>query len=468
MANDTNNSSSDKKELIHSPIISKPWFYLSIGSLLLAGLMSLAFIFGRAPFISKIFTDPMWVKRVLVVHVDLALIIFLYSFICGMFLLIPRNNTKLILQKPALYLAIIGTLILIFNLAIPNTTPVLNNYVPVLDHKLYLVGLLLFGISLIMVIANRYLFFNYSKYEELEFKILAKDAIPALQASAILFIVSIILFVISYFQTEKGLPTQTYYEFMMWGGGHILQFVNAAATVAVWLMLFKKITKRTALSYKFSAILFIIYVIPPLFSPLLIQDGTSSGTYYIGFSQYMRWGIFPIVSTIIIVLFYQLWKAGKEKLYEEKALQNPLFNGLIVSMTFMSLGFLIGASIRGLGPNTLTPAHYHSTLGSVTIAFMTATYVLMEVYGKPFPTVKVKKLAAKQPFVFGIGMLLFVIGFAYAGSHGLERKKFGTDQIIATNEAMIGLIIAGIGGLLAVTGGIMFLIAIWKSFKGAK
>ena len=46
------------------------WFLLAVGSLVLAGLLSLLLVVGRLPFLGWLFTDPLFFKRALVVHVD--------------------------------------------------------------------------------------------------------------------------------------------------------------------------------------------------------------------------------------------------------------------------------------------------------------------------------------------------------------------------------------------------------------
>lgn len=436
-------------------LLSKLWFSLSIGALLLAGFLSLSFIIGRAPVISEWITDPLWIKRVLIVHVNLALVIFIYAFFCGLFLLIPHKTTQFRLQYIGLFLAALATLTLIATIFIPTATPILSNYIPVLDHPLFIASLLLFAIGLIVTISNARLFANQKNWAENIPQIIPKIAIPALQSAALLLIISVITFVISWIYTDTNLVSFIYYERVIWGGGHILQFVNSAITVATWLIISDKLLGEAPMSYKHSSLLFVIFTIPVLFAPFLIVDGTSSVLYLFGFTSYMRWGIFPVVSIFMIVIIRKLIQAKIKNTLPEQPFKNPYFTGLVVSLTFMLIGFILGSLIRG--SNTLIPAHYHATLGGITVAFITITYFLLDAFGKPFPSAKVKKWAAYQPLIFGLGQLLFVFGFAYAGSYGLARKAFGVEQTIGSTEALVGLAVAGFGGLLAIVGGFIFL-----------
>jgi cytochrome c oxidase subunit 1 len=54
---------------------ARGWFLFAIGSLVLAGLLSLMLVVGRLPFLGWLFTDPLFFKRALVVHVDLAIVV---------------------------------------------------------------------------------------------------------------------------------------------------------------------------------------------------------------------------------------------------------------------------------------------------------------------------------------------------------------------------------------------------------
>ena len=63
---------------------AKRWCTLAVGSLVVAGLLSLAVVVGRLPVLSRIIDDPLFFKRCLVVHVDLALVVWFYAFLAGL------------------------------------------------------------------------------------------------------------------------------------------------------------------------------------------------------------------------------------------------------------------------------------------------------------------------------------------------------------------------------------------------
>ena len=47
-------------------------------------MLSLSVVIGRLPLISALIGDPMFFKRCLVVHVNLALVVWFYAFLCGL------------------------------------------------------------------------------------------------------------------------------------------------------------------------------------------------------------------------------------------------------------------------------------------------------------------------------------------------------------------------------------------------
>jgi heme/copper-type cytochrome/quinol oxidase subunit 1 len=125
---------------------------------------------------------------------------------------------------------------------------------------------------------------------------------------------------------------------------------------------------------------------------------------------------------------------------------------------------LIGALIRG--SNTIVPGHYHASIGAVTAAFMAATWLLLEPLGLPLPAgARLRRLVAVQPALFGGGQLIFAVGFALAGAHGTARKVYGAEQAARTLPQSAGLVVMGIGGLVAVAGGLLYLGLVLRAWR---
>jgi len=68
-----------------------------------------------------------------------------------------------------------------------------------------------------------------------------------------------------------------------------------------------------------------------------------------------------------------------------------------------------------------------------------------------------------QPIIYGIGQTLHVLGLAWSGGHGVQRKTAGAAQGLEGVQQMAGMGLMGLGGLIAIIGGILFLIIAFKS-----
>jgi hypothetical protein len=206
---------------------------------------------------------------------------------------------------------------------------------------------------------------------------------------------------------------------------------------------------------------------PWIFAPFLAMEGTSSGAYRTGFTDLMRWSIFPVVSIFLYFCIRELVRQRREGNLDFSSLADPRISGFLVSAALTVLGFGLGAAIRG--SNTMVPAHSHASIGGVTAAMMTQSYLMLKAFGLAPTTPKLKRAAAWQPVVYGVGQMVFAIGFALAGAYGMSRKVYGAEQATRGLGESIGLGVMGIGGFIAVAGGILFLVvvaAVWQ--RGAE
>jgi heme/copper-type cytochrome/quinol oxidase subunit 1 len=145
------------------------------------------------------------------------------------------------------------------------------------------------------------------------------------------------------------------------------------------------------------------------------------------------------------------------------SIADPRISGFFVSALLTLLGVALGAGIRG--SNTMIPAHYHASIGGITAAFMTVTYLMLPAFGFSISSRRLRRVAAWQPAVYGIGQMIFASGFALAGIYGMSRKVYGAEQAGRGLGESIGLGVMGVGGLIAVVGGLLFLgivAAVWR------
>jgi hypothetical protein len=191
-------------------------------------------------------------------------------------------------------------------------------------------------------------------------------------------------------------------------------------------------------------------VLPQLAIPPLALGGTTATQYFSMATHLMRWTIFPVVLVVLAASARHVWRlrAGLDW-------QDYRATGLAGSAALTVLGFILGALIRG--SSTLVPGHYHCAIGAVTIALMTAAYDFCRDVAPARAAPAAPRRARLQLLLFGGGQAVFGLGFALAGVYGLGRKQYGAEQHVRSLGEYLGLSVMGLGGLIAVAGGIFFL-----------
>lgn len=439
---------------------SRSWLKLGMISLLFAGTFSVVIVVARTPFIADLIADPLFARKSLVLHVVMALIVWFYAFLAVIYLALNRPPGSFRIMtgvKPG----IIGLFLMIAALFLPGAEPVLANYIPVLDHPVFLGGLLFFFVGLLCTFSLNPSAPFPRPMERSSFFV--DSAAVSIRFAGAVLLIALFTLLASWALTPRGGDVTSFYELVMWGGGHILQFANVLGMLTVWLVLVYKLTGEDAISRRTHLTLLWVLTLPVIASPLLLMQGTTSTLYYQGFTGMMRWFIFPAVTIYILIAIRAVWQAWRGGRIQGGLLRNLHFTGLATSILLTVIGFIIGAMIRG--GSTLIPAHYHASLGGVTVAYMTMIFILMPHFGYSLKRWIDNGWAGWQPLLFGGGQAIFAVGFAYAGIQGTGRKLFGSDQSIDTLEAMFGLGLMSLGSLLAIAGGLLFIYMIAVSFN---
>ena len=135
---------------------------------------------------------------------------------------------------------------------------------------------------------------------------------------------------------------------------------------------------------------------------------------------------------------------------------------LVASMILFAAGGVIGIFISG--NNVKVPAHYHGCIVGVTLALMGLVYLLLPKLGYGTPQ---GRLARWQPIIYGSGQLMHIIGLVWSGGYGVQRKVAGAEQVLHSKAEIAGMGLMGLGGLIAIIGGLMFVVVVWKSLRGS-
>jgi len=420
--------------------LSARWFALAVGVLTLSGMLAIALVVGRVPpfdgWLGQVL-DAGFFRRCLVVHVDLALVVWFHAFAAALIALVARAR-RLRMVGTGLAVAQAGVLSMVASAFFEGAEPILANYVPVLDHPLFLGGLGLFGAGLVMVCLAVDPRRRAPGLPE-SVAVAARFAAGALLIAAATFATSVI-------GTPAGLPAESYYELLVWGGGHVLQVASYITLIAAWLWMLEKPLGRSFMSPRQTAAALGALLAPWIIAPALPLFGTATTVSRVGFTRLMQWAIFPVVCVVLYAAGRALWARRRELEASPAVVAFACAAGLALT------GFVLGALITT--SNTVIPGHYHAAIGAVTVTCMGLSYGLLERYGRPLATARRRWLAARQPALFGVGQFVFAVGFAMAG---MPRKTYGAEQHARDLIETLGLWVMGVGGLGAVAGGLLFL-----------
>jgi heme/copper-type cytochrome/quinol oxidase subunit 1 len=421
----------------------KCWLFLAISSLAAAGLYSLPPVILRGSFFADKFDVEHIFATALVVHVDLSVVVWFLSIAGALwsFLASPAYHK---LNKTSFVLAAIGTFLLTISPFIGDSNPLKNNYIPVLQNPTFFIGLSLFATGIIFKIALTLAMFKRIKESPLNLGVYICALITAIAA---------ICFYIAHSKTN--IPTDNdflhYYEAIFWGGGHVLQYTFTACMLVIWLWMARICGIKQLLPNKVIISLLILNLIIVIPSPLFYL---SDNTYHL-FTQQMRHGggISALFIGGAIIFGSLLSKMDKQTPHAIKA-------SLILSIILFGYGGVLGYMISGT--NVTIPAHYHGSIVAVTLSFIGFCYYMIPKLGYN----KIEgKLAASQPYVYGIGQILHITGLAWMGGYGALRKSAASSHEI-TNIFPKLMFFAG--GSMAILGGLLFIIVVFRFVTNSK
>jgi heme/copper-type cytochrome/quinol oxidase subunit 1 len=203
--------------------------------------------------------------------------------------------------------------------------------------------------------------------------------------------------------------------------------------------------------------MFILGVAPVLLTPVIYaRYETNTSDNMEMFVTMMKAGGGLAAVPIGLAVMHALWKRG----LPDRA-KRPMFAHLLCSLVLFAVGGGISFLIKD--SNTIITAHYHGTGGAVSLAFMGVSLILLPKLGFREPDYK---LSHWMPYVYGVGQLLHIIGLLWSGGYGVQRKVAGAAQELHSFSQIAGMGLMGIGGLIAVVGGLMFLVVVFRAMKG--
>lgn len=438
-----------------SAALARRWLGLGLAALLGSGVFSILLVLARTPGINRWLPAGDFFRTALVVHVDLSVLVWFVSMAGLLWSLNLRPGPSLggrLLGRWAWFLCCLGALGMGLAPFVGSGEAIMANYIPMLDGWPFQWALGLFGLGTAALVVQ-------ALWRAMPVG-LAVDGTGALRfglhASVVATAVALLAFAWSLAVVPLGLPAKTYYEILFWGGGHALQFTWTLLMLVAWLVLVQACGGRVPLSPRMVLLLFLVALLSVFVTPLAyLMHEVSTVEHRQMHTWAMRLGgglaIFPLVLAVVLALL-PLRRLG--------AGQGPLRAALLASMVLFSAGGLIGMTIAG--SNVKIPAHYHGSIVGVTLALMGLVYHLLPQLG--YGAVR-GRLALAQPWLYGGGQLMHIIGLMWSGGYGVQRKVAGSEQVLRSASEVAGMAVMGLGGLLAIGGGLLFAVVVLRAMR---
>ena len=273
------------------------------------------------------------------------------------------------------------------------------------------------------------------------------------------------------------------YRLLFWGLGHGAQQINLAAMVGIWYALASLTVGAKPINEglsRFAFLLYILFINMGAMHHILVDPGLGGWVRSVNASYFIYAAVlgsmihaFTIPASIEVAQRKKGFTAGLFGWLKNAPWKEPGFSSLVLSMAmFGILGGISGVIMGGpqlnmLAHNTLTvPAHFHMTVvAGTTLAFMGLTYYVVPLVFRR--ELFLAPLAKIQPWLYGAGMLIFGLGMGFAGHlGGLPRRHFDIEfdgaplanDVFQTGSIDLYLALMGIGALLAVVGGALYII----------
>ncbi len=262
-------------------------------------------------------------------------------------------------------------------------------------------------------------------------------------------------------ETTRWVPTtfdegQEHFIWHEWGtgarvrekqiGGHVISHNFRDGMLAAWLLMLG--TGLPTVLRRLLLVSLIVFVIPTIFVPILyLMPGPASLDTVLRITWF---GV--VVPTGIAWAIVGLMVARTRRV-------TLILIPLVVSLLLYSVGVL--AAILGLEGDTRVTAHYHGTVGAVTVAFMGLSYHMLPGLGV---RLRLPKSAAFQPLLYGLGLFLLIAALFWASNYGGQRKAFEAFAKVPGVFGPTGLF--GLGAALAMAGGAAYVLSLGVSVAG--
>jgi cytochrome c oxidase subunit I len=430
------------------------WAALPLVALAIAGFLALLIAVLRVPGAESVlpWSSQSFFEKGLVAHVTFAFVIWYMGVHGALTVLVtaqtlgPENGELtgpgILIGRTGLYGAAMSLVLLLIPVLGDLGEPSPNNYIPVLVHPIYYAGLTLLAVSLALPIL-RLLAILRSR----------KDVEPltlGVASAGVIYLIALACVLIAWLVRPTNLELEALNDFVIWGGGHVLQFTNTVLMMCALYVLTRITLGETPVSGRLFSWMMLLMVAGSAVGPLFYLTYEAGDPAQRMMFTNMYWYVLPFPTTVVLLgvvaLLVRRWRDIRAAA--------PEVTAMVVSIVLFGFGGIIGFFESSV--DTRTPGHYHAALIAVTLVFMALYFTLfLPLLGM---RTERRKLRTWMYCLLAGGQFLHSLALYVAGSMGVARKTAGAEQGLDSTEKIISLSVMGVGGLIAVIGGVIFIV----------
>ncbi len=457
---------------------------LAVVFLLIGGIGALLLALTRWQTVHLLPVD--WFYRILTLHGLNMLIFWILFFEVAILYFVSTTllKVKLASVKTAwvsLVMMFTGAVMVDVTIFAGKADVMMTSYLPLLAHPAFYLGIILMAVGTLIAVFNYFATLHKAKKERTY-----EGSVPLVvfgaTAAAIIAVVTLLHGAITIVPTFLhsmgwiGQPNPLWYRMTWWGLGHMSQQVNVCAMVSVWYFLGALTTGAKPLNEtvcRGAFLLYIFFINLASAHHLLVDPAISAGwkiwntsyAMYLAVLASMIHG-FTVPASVEVAMRHKGYVKGLFGWLTSAPWRNPGFSAFFLSLVIFGFGGGITGVTLGtqqiniIAHNTLRiPGHFHVTVvGGTTLAFMgLAYYVVPLLFRREYIF---KPIARLQPYLFGFGITLLAMGMSFAGSMGVARRSYDIEATgsVYGPAAHLFLGMVGIGGVLAFTGLLAFIL----------
>ncbi|NQV47567.1 MAG: cbb3-type cytochrome c oxidase subunit I [Rhodospirillaceae bacterium] len=426
------------------------WAGLAIISMAIAGVFALLLALSRTPGVETLVSWPEgFFQKGLVIHVVFSFVVWFLAVFGGLLAIATNRLTDGRphlgwLGKIAIVAGYISTVPLFVPALMNRGQATLNNYVPAITDPVYYAGLALLGAAIGMMVLRLLIRIPGSDKRW-------KEPLPfGVITAGFGFSIALICFAVAANSLAGEELSFEFNESLFWGGGHVLQFVNTALLLVALYSLGHITLKGDFGDRELTLTAFAFLGLYPIFGLIVTLKYAPVAMKYWDMLTTLQYGMaFPALLFGVPALLSVL----KHRREGTTPWRDPAYKCLVLAPLVFAVGGILGLFVDG--GDTRTPAHYHAIIAGINLSFMGLFYGLfLPLLGRSLDR---SKAITAQIYMFAGGQLFAAIGLFWAGGYGTPRKASGAAQGLQDMGAVIGMYMNGIGALIAVIGGVMFI-----------